>query len=293
MILMDVNVYPDKNRIIRLTEEVVNGQYKGDLLAVSKWMDRSVELCGINFFRAVKQISVIFLFDYNLYHDSINTMPLNLEKCGNHITKNSVFMADLKNCGLLDHPVNLNEIETKDIVKGSLRITMCKNWQDNANNIPFPEYVISRINTQIHSLQKRIISQEDLDFYRNHEIITNLLRDNREEIESFLKEKNQVLLSDENGIVHFQVLQDAAIQFSDCPESLKSLKNFLTDEQVDFSKNLENTLTTTPGEISLKNDSLHEAIDVLEKFRERFKYNTDQMDTLDKKYSFDLEMDER
>lgn len=31
---MDIDFYPDKNRVIRLIKEVANGQYKGDCMMI-------------------------------------------------------------------------------------------------------------------------------------------------------------------------------------------------------------------------------------------------------------------
>lgn len=66
---MDIDFYPDKNRVIRLIKEVANGQYKGDLNAVSKWLESSAELVGVNFFKTEKEISINFGCMRKMYDD--------------------------------------------------------------------------------------------------------------------------------------------------------------------------------------------------------------------------------
>lgn len=289
---MDIDFYPDKNRVIRLIKEVANGQYKGDLNAVSKWLESSAELVGVNFFKAEKEISINFGCMRKMYDDIHDAYPVYMDTFKKKITQNSVFMVDLTQSKPLDFEQYLDEDETKDSLVGEIIVTMSKDWNHSASVATLQEYVLAHIDSKIDLLQKQIMLEDNLNLYRNHVIITNLFRENQDEIEKFLLDNKFFAFWGGGRYERYQTLQNAATIFSKCPEALKSIGSLLTDEQVDFSAYHAHKTTINPSEISFSNDLINETIASLENYRERYKREAGQLDILDEKYNFDSEMDE-
>ena len=289
---IDIDFYPDKNRVIRLIKEVANGQYKGDLNAVSKWLESSAELVGVNFFKTEKEISINFGCMRKMYDDIHDAYPVYMDTFKKKITQNSVFMVDLTQSKPLDFEQYLDEDETKDSLVGEIIVTMSKDWNHSASVATLQEYVLAHIDSKIDLLQKQIMPEDNLNLYRNHVIITNLLRENKDEIEGFLTENQFFDFWRGGRYERYETLQNAASSFSNCPEALKSIANLLTDEQVNFSAYHAHKTTINPSEISFNNDLINETIASLENYRERYKRETGQLNILDEKYNFDLEMDE-
>lgn len=289
---MDIDFYPDKNRVIRLIKEVANGQYKGDLNAVSKWLESSAELVGVNFFKTEKEISINFGCMRKMYDDIHDAYPVYMDTFKKKITQNSVFMVDLTQSKPLDFEQYLDEDETKDSLVGEIIVTMSKDWNHSASVATLQEYVLAHIDSKIDLLQKQIMPEDNLNLYRNHVIITNLLRENKDEIEGFLTENQFFDFWRGGRYERYETLQNAASSFSNCPEALNSIANLLTDEQVNFSAYHAHKTTINPSEISFNNDLINETIASLENYRERYKRETGQLNILDEKYNFDSEMDE-
>lgn len=290
---MDIDFYPDKNRVIRLIKEIANGQYKGDLNAVSKWLESSVELVGVNFFKAEKEISINFGCMRKMYDDIHDACPVYMDTFEKKITQNSVFMVDLTQGRPLDFEQYLDEDETKDSVVGEIIVTMSKDWNHSASVATLQEYVIAHIDSKIDLLQKQIMPEDNLNLYRNHVIITNLFRENQAEIEKFLIDNKFLAFWGGGRYERYQTLQNAATTFFRCPEALKSIGSLLTDEQVNFSVYHAHKTTINPSEISFNNDLINETIASLENYRERYKREAGQLNILDEKYNFNSEMDER
>ena len=169
---MDIDFYPDKNRVIRLIKEVANGQYKGDLNAVSKWLESSAELVGVNFFKTEKEISINFGCMRKMYDDIHDAYPVYMDTFKKKITQNSVFMVDLTQSKPLDFEQYLDEDETKDSLVGEIIVTMSKDWNHSASVATLQEYVLAHIDSKIDLLQKQIMPEDNLNLYRNHVIIT-------------------------------------------------------------------------------------------------------------------------
>lgn len=76
---MDISFYMAKNRVVRLIEEVSNGEYSGDLNAVSIWLENSAEIVGINFFKAKREISINFGYTRKMYDDIHDVYPVYID----------------------------------------------------------------------------------------------------------------------------------------------------------------------------------------------------------------------
>lgn len=170
MILMDINIYPEKNRVINLIKEVINGQYDGDLHTISNWLENSAELVGINFFKAEKEIPIDFGCMRKMYDDIHDVFPVYMDNFEKKITQNSVFMVDLTQSKLLEFDQYLDEDDTKDSIVGEIIVTMSEDWNQRASETSFPEFVISQIDSKIASLQKKVFPEDNLILYRNHVI---------------------------------------------------------------------------------------------------------------------------
>ncbi|WP_270504887.1 hypothetical protein [Eubacterium limosum] len=289
---MDISFYMAKNRVVRLIEEVSNGEYSGDLNAVSIWLENSAEIVGINFFKAKREISINFGYTRKMYDDIHDVYPVYIDTFEKKITQNSVFMVDLTQSRLIDFEQYLDEDETKDSFVGEIIVRMSTDWNQRASVATLQEYVLAHMDSKIDLLQKQIMPEDNLNLYRNHVIITNLLRENKDEIEGFLTENQFFDFWRGGRYERYETLQNAASSFSNCPEALKSIANLLTDEQVNFSAYHAHKTTINPSEISFNNDLINETIASLENYRERYKRETGQLNILDEKYNFDSEMDE-